>query len=221
MVPKMRTNRTRRRALAGLALSTGMAVTVSSATAWAQVHEPGAHRRYAVELEPQVALKWAGLPGDAAGIGPGLRVSVPILQDGPLAKLNNSLALGFGIHWAYFQEPCGAYFWEGTSPEPDDPNHATFIKDCTAHQFTAPLVVQWNFFLTPVISVFAEPGMALVHERRSGTGWCDEEPCSKDDNSTKLPFVVWGGARLAMSDSLALTIRLGSPYVSAGASLFF
>ena len=152
---------------------------------------------------------------------PGLRLSVPIISDGPLKKLNNSLALGVGVNWAIFKESCGTYFWDGPAPEPDEPQYPTYAKGCTAHQITAPVVIQWNFWITEVVSVFAEPGMAFLYERRSGTGWCDGEPCSKKDSTTKLPFVMWGGARMAMSESLALTIRLGTPYVSAGASLFF
>ncbi len=187
----------------------------------AQISEPGAHIRYSVEVEPQVSLQWSGLPGDAAGIGPGLRLSIPIIGDGPISSLNNSLAVGIGFNWAYFQETCGAYFWDGANLTPDDADYATFSKPCKAHQFTAPVVVQWNFFMTRFLTLFAEPGMAFLHERRSGTGWCDGEPCSTKDDTTKLPFVFWGGARMTMSDSVALTIRLGTPYISAGASLFF
>ncbi len=205
----------------GIALAMAAVGLLYASTVQAQLKQPGQHIRYGVEVEPQVSLQWAHLPGDSAGIGPGLRLSVPIISDGPLKKLNNSLAIGLGFNWAYFQEPCGAYFWEGSSLTPEDPEYATYSERCTAHHFTAPIVIQWNFFVTKVVSLFAEPGMAFVYERRSGTGWCDNGPCSKSDSVTKLPFVMWGGARMAMSDSLALTIRLGTPYVSAGASLFF
>ncbi|MFW5739827.1 MAG: hypothetical protein ACOC1F_05625 [Myxococcota bacterium] len=190
-------------------------------SAAAQLDQPGQHIRYGAEVEPQLALQLGHLPGDAAGVGPGVRLSVPLIEDGPLKKLNNSLAVGIGFNWAYFQEPCGTYFWDGEPLETNDPDFATYTNDCTAHQFTAPIVVQWNFWVSEVVSVFAEPGVALIHERRSGTGWCDGTPCDQSDNTTKLPFVLWGGARMAMSDSLALTIRLGTPYISAGASLFF
>ena len=189
--------------------------------AQAQLHSPGRHLRYSVEVEPQFSVQWSKLPGESSGLGPGIRLSVPIIQDGPLKKLNNSLAIGLGFNWAYFQESCGVYFWEGSTLTPQDPEYTTYAEPCTAHHFTAPLVIQWNFFVTEVVSLFAEPGMAFLHERRSGTGWCDGEPCSKDDSTTKLPFVFWGGARMGMSESVALTIRLGTPYVSAGASLFF
>jgi len=205
----------------GIGLAMAVVGLMYASTARAQLKEPGQHIRYGVEVEPQLSLQWAHLPGEAAGIGPGLRLSVPIISDGPLKKLNNSLAIGLGFNWAYFQESCGTYFWTGTRMTPDNPEYPTYSERCTAHHFTAPIVIQWNFFVTKVVSLFAEPGMAFVYERRSGTGWCDNGPCSKSDSETKLPFVLWGGARMAMTNSLALTIRLGTPYVSAGASLFF
>ena len=204
-----------------VAVATAAAGWLCATNASAQIDAPGQHIRYGMEIEPQLSLQHARVPGEAAGIGPGLRLSVPIISDGPLKKLNNSLALGVGVNWAIFKESCGTYFWDGPAPEPDEPQYPTYAKGCTAHQITAPVVIQWNFWITEVVSVFAEPGMAFLYERRSGTGWCDGEPCSKKDSSTKLPFVLWGGARMAMSESLALTIRLGTPYVSAGASLFF
>ncbi len=218
MVLRNRANRTKRWVVLGLGWMVSMVV---STQVQAQVRQPGAHVRYRVEVEPQLALSWAGLPGKAAGIGPGVRVTVPVLQDGPLAKLNNSLALGAGANWGLFQESCGTYFWQGPMVQPGDPAYSTYVRNCSAHQFTIPLILQWNFFLTPVLSVFAEPGMALVHQRRSGTGWCDGQPCSTKDDATTLPFVMWVGGRLAMSERLALTIRLGSPYVSTGLSLLF
>lgn len=200
------------------------AVTCGLMWTWqarAQLKTPGEHIRYGVEVEPHLALQWASLPGEAAGIGPGLRLSVPIIADGPLKKINNSLAIGVGVDWAYFNEPCGHYFFDGPSLTPEDPRYATWAEDCTAHHITAPVVIQWNFFVSKVVSVFAEPGMAVLYERRSGEGFCDDGPCSKSDSTVKLPFVIWGGARMAMTDTFALTVRLGTPYISAGASMFF
>lgn len=203
------------------AFAVGSAVFAQAPDCPAQIGQPGRHIRYAVELEPQVALHIHRLPGEVAGIGPGLRLTVPIIADGPLKSINNSLAVAVGFNYAYFKETCGAYYWTGGALGSDDPDYATYVTPCSAHQFGAPVVLQWNFWLSNVFSVFAEPGMAFLYQRRSGTGWCDGDPCDKKDSETRLPFVFWGGARMAMSESFALTIRLGTPYVSAGASMFF
>jgi hypothetical protein len=201
-------------ALAGL-------IVFWSALGRAQIREPGAHLHYGVEVEPQLTLKLFHVPGEASGLGPGIRFSVPILKDGPIGAWNNSLVIGAGFNWNYYQENCGVYFWEDSTLPPRGPQRASFVKPCKAHQFIVPVVVQWNFYMSRFLTLFAEPGLSLQHERRSGDGWCDGSPCSAKDHETKLPFVFWAGARMMMSDSVALTIRLGTPYVSTGVSLFF
>ena len=35
-----------------------------------------------------------------------------------------------------------------------------YDDDCSVDVFMAPVVVQWNFWLTPIISVFGEAGLA-------------------------------------------------------------
>jgi hypothetical protein len=105
------------------------------------IKSPGDHPRYSVELEPH-ALIGFGTFGGAEGVGPGVRVSFPIVDNGFVSSINNSVAIGVG-----------ADFLLG------GPNALVF-----------PVVMQWNFFVAKQWSVFGEPGLAIFHSFASNTG---------------------------------------------------
>ena len=70
-----------------------------------------------------------------------------------------------------------------------------------------------------MISVFGEPGLAFAHRRWDWEWWCNDVNgaiCDYDDSDTDLEFVFWGGGRFMFSDTIGATVRVGSPYVSAG-----
>lgn len=174
-----------------------------AALAWpdlaeAQIKRPGAHPRYSVELEPHLLVQhsddWIG---DDEGIGLGVRVSIPLIQDGPIPTINNSLALGVGLDWSFWNE-CGR-------------NH-----DCDVNMLWFPVVAQWNFFFTPVVSVFGEAGLSPVYRSADWEGACFGD-CDDDDLDLARP-VFFGGGRFLFSDSVGLVVRLGTPYVSLGAT---
>ena len=203
----------------GLAWALCLALT---STAWAQGEEPRAHEDYTIELEPHFIVQWAHLPGKASAPGGGLRASIPIVQHGPFSALNNSLALGIGLDWAHFTDHCWEYSNLGdTRPAVGEQAYDVWTSKCTADAFWVPVVAQWNLHLSRFMSVFIEPGMSVRFEKRSGQTLCDGQPCDLSENDTNVPFVVWGGARFGLSNSVALTLRIGTPYVSAGASFFF
>jgi hypothetical protein len=64
-----------------------------------------------------------------------------------------------------------------------------------------PVVMQWNFWLTRSWSVFGEPGGGLYL-----------------GNATGFRPAFYGGGRFHFSDTLALTLRVGYPTISAGLS---
>jgi hypothetical protein len=66
--------------------------------------------------------------------------------------------------------------------------------------------VQWNFFFTDKFSAFAEGGLML----RSG-GFYDY---------VDADFFIGIGGRYHFNDNVALTFRIGSPFVSLGVSFF-
>jgi hypothetical protein len=67
--------------------------------------------------------------------------------------------------------------------------------------------MQWNFWLDRHWSAFVEPGFALVFHDHG----------SFDFN----PFIIYAGGRYHFNDHVALTLRLGYPTFSLGASFLF
>ena len=72
--------------------------------------------------------------------------------------------------------------------------------------FWSPVALQWNFFLTDKWSVFGEGGFML---RSYGFF-----------NETFGDFTFAAGGRYHFTDKVALTMRVGYPFVSVGLSFF-
>jgi len=70
-----------------------------------------------------------------------------------------------------------------------------------------PIAMQWNFWLSTHWSVFGEPGLVLAANRENG-------------RDLLHPSVFVGG-RYHFTDKIALTLRIGYPSFSVGASFFF
>jgi hypothetical protein len=192
----------------------GFLVTCFAAAASAQIDRPGNHPRYGVELEPHLVVQWAHEPWwDDDGIGLGLRASIPLLEDGPVRTINNSMAIGFGLDWAHFDDACGPAF-----------NDGPFDDDCSADDFWLPVVVQWNFFFSDLISAFPELGLGIQHSRWDGY-WCgrgnDRYLCRDGDASdTDVHLLFWLGVRFHLSQEIAITLRVGTPSLLLGVSFF-
>lgn len=183
------------------------------AHAQAIIRQPGNHPDYTLEIEPHLVFQWTQRDGSGDGIGPGVRVNVPFFHNGPIQKINNNMGMTFGLditfsdggpNWCY-----GRY------------NRDLWIngEDCSVTQFWLPVAMQWNFFLTKVISVFGEPGFAIAHRRWDLEVLCDGNPdarCGYDYNDTDLEFVLWAGGRFMFSDTIGATVRIGYPMITAG-----
>src|SRR5689334_18615538 len=115
----------------------GCAALASMATvAHAQIGNPNNHLHYSFELEPHLVVQWEDEPWwDDDGIGVGLRATIPVIDNGPVTSINNSLGIGFGLDWAHFDDAC----W-GPGPRP-----RVIGDECSADDFWVPVVVQWNF----------------------------------------------------------------------------
>ncbi len=201
-------------------LATGTAASglllASLAGAESIIKQPGNHPKYSVELEPHGTLQYAWTPHwMGTGFGAGMRVSIPFLDNGPVSTINNNMAISFGLDWAHFSND---WWCHGGHPEPYWPGYA---HGCTANSLWFPVVLQWNFFLTDVISVFGEPGLALVHDWWSGwwPGRCPGGVCPYHASHTSLAPAVWGGARFLFSKSVGLTVRVGMPSLTLGLSI--
>jgi hypothetical protein len=142
------------------------------------IERDGGHFRYLLEVVAEgfwTTIEPPGLPNH--GGGPGLRVVVQVLPRGIIPGLNDSVGVGGGVHWA------------ATSL----PDHLWF-----------PIHAQWNLWITPELSAFVEPGIAIMTE---GGG-------------LNAHFMV-GGRYMLIDELLAVTVRGGIPHVSAGVSAFF
>jgi hypothetical protein len=172
------------------------------------VKQPGNHPHYGVELEPHLALQWTNRWGGDDGIGPGMRVNIPFMHNGPISTINNNMGITFGLDIT-FGDGEGAC-WAGPEPRGDR---------CNVTEFWLPVAMQWNFWLTDVISVFGEPGFAIAHRRWDFDYYCNgpgNPICDDDASDTDLEFVFWGGGRFMFSDRIGATVRIGYPMITAG-----
>lgn len=186
----------------GLLLLCALAALWSAASerAAAQINMPGRHPHYTAELEPHLIWQWTGDErAHNDGIGLGFRASIPILQDGPVSTINNSLAISFGIDWAHFPE---CYDYGG----------------CSEDDFWVPVVAQWNFYLTSVISIFPEFGLGFRDAIIDYDGPCRGNGCR--GSALEVHPVLWFGARFQLASAVALVVRLGTPSLQLGASFF-
>jgi hypothetical protein len=175
----------------GSALSL-LAVLCATRRASAQsiIKHPGEHPTYGFEAEPHLALA----PFGDGGFGPGFRGTVVVVDNGFVSSINNSIGIGFGLDWVFYGHHCHG----GCGTESD---------------VMLPVVMQWNFWLSPKWSVFGEPGVAF-HFRGGPRDHFDFDP-----------FTFYAGGRFHFNDAVAFTLRLGAPLIddnviSVGLSLF-
>jgi hypothetical protein len=177
------------------------------------IKTPGDHPHYAVEIEPHGLWSWTHYdyaPND--GFGLGARFSIPIVQNGFVPSINNSVAIGFGVDWLHYSG-AGCYDYYG----PHGPNGPCYdVGD--ANYLFFPVVMQWNFFVAHQWSVFGEPGLVIYH------GWfdyCAGAPAGYNcgnPTSTGVDFAFWIGGRYHFNEHVALVLRIGYPTFSFGVS---
>jgi hypothetical protein len=177
----------------GLWLASGTLTSVAAAQ--------GQHVYYGVELEPHIAWQWSGDEWSwVDGFGLGARASIPLIEDGPVPSLSNSLAITLGFDWAYFNDDCAI---------------AGVAVDCDESDIWIPVAAQWNFFVSERLSLFPEFGLGFRNATRSSAS-CAESSC--DDSSFEVHAVLWFGARFIVTDHVAVVLRLGTPSLTLGAS---
>lgn len=167
---------------------------------------------YDVELEPHLVLGTAPpAPGYGTGAGVGIRLSGVLLPEGFIDRLNDSVALGVGLDYGHYtaswaingyRDEC-LHFAQG-------PNGTLICTDTTSNggsynYLFIPVVMQWSFWITQRFSGFLEPGIDLYYLGRHGFS---------------IGPAVYLGGRVRVTDRVAVTLRLGYPTVSLGASFF-
>jgi hypothetical protein len=181
------------------------------------IARPGDHPNYAIEVEPQGALGWTHYNrGPDDGLGLGARFSIPIVENGFVSNINDSVAISFGVDWLHYSgTACYAYYYD-YRPPPPPPAPCYYVGD--ANYLFLPVTLQWNFFVGRQWSVFAEPGVSVYH------GFFDYcaaappgAPCA-NPSSTGVDPAIFVGGRFHFSDHAALVMRLGYPTLSIGIS---
>lgn len=135
-----------KRLLATAAVGSGLVLASGSASAQSIIEQPNNHQtKVDVEVHGVFGYSWHRGWYDrgywvGGGWGVGVRVGVPLMPNGPVRTINNSLMLNLGgelLFWSYY------YGWD------------------QAMELVAPLALQWNFYLLPAFSLFLEGGLAL------------------------------------------------------------
>ncbi len=177
------------------------------------IKQPGNHPDYTVEIEPHLAFQWANRSGASDGFGPGVRVNIPFMHNGPISSINNNMGITFGLDLTFGDGGPGWCY--GRYDRKDWLNG----QDCSVTELWLPVAMQWNFFLTKVISVFGEPGFAIAHRRWNYNWYCnggDGPYCDQKYTTNNLEFIFAGGGRFMFSDRIGATVRIGFPMVTAG-----
>jgi hypothetical protein len=185
-----------------------VAVGLGARTARAEeliIKRAGDHPAYSVEIEPHLTLAFLIPSAGSSGIGLGGRFTIPIVKNGFISSINNSVGIGLGLDWVHYN---GCYAHWG---------NAAACSNLEVLYF--PIVMQWNFFLSTHWSVFAEPGLAITNY---SYGSCVDAPgvvCGNAPNSLGVdPLIFFAGGRYHFSGTTSLTMRIGWPYMSVGVS---
>ena len=163
------------------------------------IKHPGDHPKYSVEAEPHVLLGWDNIYA-SGGYGVGGRFSIPVVDNGFVQSINNSVAISFGMDITHY----------------DACNFAGI--GCSATYLFFPVAMQWNFFVGQRWSVFGEPGLFIFH------GFVDDctagaKECNRPNVNGVRPGLSIGG-RYHLSETVSLTLRIGWPAFTFGVSFF-
>ncbi len=202
----------------GMALAIALFAVSVTRTGLAQgiIRNPGDHIDYVAELEPHFLLSPFDPPGDTSGtgFGLGLRATIPIVKNGFISSINNSIGITFGLDWLRYSGqdvtygPCVQWVpgLNGTSicTQVGSPYGGS------ADYFYLPVAMQWNFWLHPQFSVFGEPGLVIYDRRPRDYG---------NSNVGLIPMLDLGG-RWHFAKPAALVFRFGYPTFSLGVSFF-
>jgi hypothetical protein len=178
-------------------LLTALTVVATPARADDTIKRPGDHPVYDVEIEPHLLLGWDAFA--QGGYGLGARFSIPIVRNGFVPTINNSVAISFGVDWVHYD-----WCW--------------FHAACSANYLEFPVAMQWNFYVAQHWSVFGEPGLVIYH------GFIEDCPfggmCPPGPSVTGVEPALYIGGRYHFNDAVSLTMRIGFPSFSFGVSFF-
>ena len=194
-------------AVTGILATAAVTTAAIPARADDTIKRPGDHPHYHLEIEPHVALGWGGFNGvytNSLGLGViGGRIGIPIVENGFVPSINNSVAISFGFDAVYYTG-C----WDG-------------FGNCSAWYLEFPATLQWNFYVSQHWSVFGEPGFLVYHGFFSDCTVANNRTVCGAPNGwseTGIYPAFFVGARYHFTDTVALTMRVGWPTFSIGVS---
>ncbi len=157
------------------------------------VQEPSA---YPIEVEPHFSFGADNVYGEA-GVGAGLRFSVPVVSS-LLVRVPDNLAISFGGDFLHY-------------------DNCYFGSECGANYLILPVAAQWNIFPAPRVSFFAEGGVFLYKGFFNECGPLDGPGCVAPSDFGLLPTLAVG-ARILMGGNASFIARLGYPTFTLGVS---
>lgn len=185
-----------------IALLSGLPLAATDARADDTILHPGDHPTYGFELEPHGTFGWGGPYGTDGGFGLGARAAIPIVKNGFVPTINNSVAISFGLDWVHY----GCF---------------DSLASCSADYLEFPVTMQWNFYVSRHWSVFGEPGLYIYHGFFSNCFlFNDRLACPSEPTQTGVLPAFYAGARYHFSDKISITMRFGYPTLSVGVSFF-
>jgi hypothetical protein len=195
----------------------GLCFAAENALAQSTIRHPGEHPLYSVELEPHLLFGWIQPPGkpEGRGLGFGVRATIPIVQNGFISTINNSVGISFGIDWIHYDDDDYIAYdscrrWV---PTPGDTRTCVELwgrRGGSSNYLYFPVAMQWNFWLHEKFSVFGEPGLALYYDK----------PRYDSAHLGMAPAFHIGG-RWHFARRGMLTMRIGYPSISLGVSVLF
>jgi hypothetical protein len=190
-------------ALASLVLAVTLVLAIArprEARADDTIKHPGDHPNYSFEIEPHAVFGWDGVFA-SSGFGVGVRAAIPLVQNGFVPTINNSVAIGFGADLVRYSQ-------------------CFFTNDCGAWYLYFPVVMQWNFFVAQKWSVFGEPGLYIYKGFVDVCSDIDKRFGCQNPSDFGLRPAIFLGGRFHVNEHLTVTMRLGYPTFSVGVSFF-
>ena len=150
------------------------------------INKPGVGSR------PMMLDLHGGFSHFGTGLSVGARFSIPIVENGFVPQINNTVSITFG----------GDFYW------------VKLGRDRYAAAVGFPVTLQWRFLFTKRLSAFGEMGanIFLHPDLIAGDGWFWYP------GSWVIAAI---GGRFKINESISLVGRLGNPYSSFGASFTF
>lgn len=165
-------------------IAAGAALALSAPAFATDISEPfSGDRAMALEFH-------AGFTGYGSGLVGGGRFGIPIVDNGFIGPINNSVYINFGADFYLLSRVAG------------------FRSNRGGIAIGLPVALQWNFYFSDDWSAYAEAGLNFYidsyflegNDLRFGGSW----------------LITAVGGRYHLNESMALIGRVGSPYLSFG-----